>query len=188
MSDQEAATYSDVMSAGAVRRFNTSRGIIRSLKTKADAKRSRAEKIADWMTESFGSFGFLLVNVAWFFGWLVLNIGIIPGIEPFDPFPFGMLTTIVSLEAIILAIFVLISQNREAKIAELREEIDLQVDIITEQEITKLIEMMRVLLEKNGVDLSTDEDLKLMLKPTDVDKLEKALEKQVLEGSQVEQS
>jgi uncharacterized membrane protein len=181
MNDQGTATYSDIMSAGTIRRLNTSRSIIRSLKAKANAKRTPAEKIADWMTESFGSFGFLVINAIWFFVWIVMNVGVIPGIQPFDPFPFGLLTTIVSLEAIILAIFVLISQNREAKIAELREEIDLQVDIITEQELTKLLEMMRVLLEKNGVDLSTDEDLKLMLRPTDVDKLEKVLEQEVLE-------
>jgi len=167
--------------ASLANRFNESRGIVRSLKAKANAKRTPSEKMADWMTAAFGSFAFLVINVLWFSAWIIINVGLIPGVTPFDPFPFGFLTMIVSLEAIILAIFVLISQNREAKIAELREETDLQVDIITEQELTKLLEMMSLLLQKQGVDISTDADLQFMLKPTDVDRLEQTLEQQVAE-------
>ncbi len=105
-----------------------SRQIIRSLKARQNEKRSRAEKIADFMTASSGSIGFLIINVLWFVVWIVINLEIIPGLAAFDPFPFGLLTMIVSLEAIVLAIFVPISQNRSSKISDLREEIDLQVD------------------------------------------------------------
>jgi len=131
------------------------------------------------MTANFGNTKFLFVNVLFFSIWLIINIGVIELIEPFDPYPFGLLTTIVSLEAIILSIFVLISQNRAAKIDDLREEIDLQVDIITESEITKLMQLMVLLLRKNGIDVSNDEKLKEMLKPFNENKLEKSLEKQV---------
>jgi len=89
------------------------------------------------------------------------------------------LTTIVSLEAIILSIFVLISQNRGSKIDDLREEIDLQVDIITESEVTKLLLLVVRLLQKNGVDISSDKELEEMLKPINEAKIEKSLEKQV---------
>ncbi len=157
----------------------TSRRIIKSLKAEADKKRKITEKIADTMTAACGSITFLVFNVFWFALWVVWNMGFIPGLKPFDPYPFGLLTMIVSLEAIILAIFVLISQNRGAKVDDLREEVDLQVDIITEQELTKLMTMVALLLEKNGVDISKDEELQGMLRPTNFDKIKKALEKQV---------
>lgn len=161
--------------------LNTSRRIIRSLKAKSDARRRPAEIIADWMTNTLGSIWFLTLNALWFIVWILINIGAIPGISAFDPFPFGLLTMIVSLEAIILAIFVLISQNRAAQVDDLREEIDLQVDIITEQELTKLIRMTSMLMEKNGIDLSGDTELQAMIKPTNMDRIEKILEKQIIE-------
>ncbi|OGG26269.1 hypothetical protein A2960_04815 [Candidatus Gottesmanbacteria bacterium RIFCSPLOWO2_01_FULL_39_12b] len=159
--------------------FHNSRRIIRSLKARADAKRTLSEKIADWMTRTFGSIPFLIVNILWFSLWILVNTNVIGVIVPFDPFPFGLLTMIVSLEAIILAIFVLISQNRASQIDDLREEIDLQVDVITEQELTKVMEMLSVLMEKNGIDVSKDQILGEMLRPTSISKIEKALEKQV---------
>lgn len=165
------------------RQLDNSRRIIRSLKAKAAAKRTLSEKIADWMTQTFGSIPFLLLNAVWFLVWILANVGLIPMFKPFDPFPFGLLTMIVSLEAIILAIFVLISQNRASSVDDLREEIDLQVDIITEQELTKLMAMVSELMKKNEIDISKDETLTSMLQPTNMAKIEKALEKQVIEQS-----
>jgi uncharacterized membrane protein len=162
--------------------LSASRKLIQSVKAKADAKRTRSERMADWLTEKFGSMTFLLLNFAWFTIWIILNTGMIAGIQPFDPFPFTFLTMIVSLEAIGLAIVVLMSQNRAAKIAELREEVDLQVDTTTEAELTKLLGMVKLLLEKQGIDFEEDEELKEMLQPTDLDKLEEVLEGQVMEG------
>jgi len=157
---------------------SSSRQVIHSLKVKADAKRSWSEKLADWMTAHFGSMGFLALNVFWFGLWLVVNSGLIPAIAPFDPFPFSLLTMIVSLEAIILSVFVMISQNRSAKVAELREEVDLHMDIISEAEMTKLLIMVKLLLEKNGIDISDDPELSGMLKPIDPDQVEEALEEE----------
>ena len=161
-------------------RIQQNREIIQSLKARQDEKRTWAEKIADTMTDLFGSIGFLVVNIIWFAIWIVINLGLIPGVAPFDPFPFGLLTMIVSLEAIMLAIFVLISQNRSSKIAELREEIDLQVDMLTEREITKLMQVVCAVAEKIGVDLESDEELRHMLTPAPVNKIEHALERQIL--------
>lgn len=158
------------------------RRVIRSLRAKEDEKRSFSERIADRVSEIFGSMTFLVMNVVFFAGWIALNVNIIPGVEPFDPFPFGFLTMAVSLEAIILAILVLISQNRAAKIGELREEIDLQIDILTEEELTKLLHMVALLLEKQGIDNGHDEELKEMLEPTDIDALETELEEQIIPG------
>lgn len=152
--------------------------VIQSYRAKADAKRSLTDKFADKLTIKFGSVLFLGINATWFFVWVVLNTNIIPGVEPFDPFPFGLLTMIVSLEAIFLAIIVLISQNRAAKIAELREEIDLQVNSIAESEVSKLIELMGILLKKSGVKLD-DPELQDMVRPIRSADIERILEKQL---------
>lgn len=162
------------------KRLQQSRQIIRSLKEKQDEKRSRAEKIADFMTTVFGSMAFLVINAVWFAVWIAINLNLIPGIPAFDPFPFGLLTMIVSLEAIGLAIIVLISQNRSSKIADLREEVDLQIDILTERELTKLMHVVCAIAEKQGIDLSEDSELQTMLKPTPMSRIEHALEEQVI--------
>ena len=155
------------------------RSIIRSFKAKVNAKRSLSDKIADWMTTSFGTVPFLLFNCFFFVFWVAWNTDAIPGLSAIDPFPFGLLTMVVSLEAIFLAIVVLISQNREARIAELREEVELYINTYSENEITKVMYLLTLLLKKNGIDLSKDEDLKDMLKDIDSEVIEKELEKQL---------
>lgn len=154
--------------------------IFRSMKAKAYAKRTVIEKIADWVTLRFGSINFLLLNVFVFVVWVLINTNQIKGITAFDPFPFSLLTTFVSLEAIILAIFVLVSQNRSSKVDDLREETHLQLNLIAEREITKLMKMMVLLLEKEGIDLSQDPELKKMLRPVSEEEIEKRLEKEIL--------
>lgn len=153
------------------------RKAIKSFKAKADAKRSRTEKFADLLTAKFGTITFLTLNFIWFISWIVINTGMTP-IEPFDPFPFGLLTMIVSLEAIGLAIIVLISQNREARISELREEIELQMSTISEGEVTKIIGLMAILLEKQGVKID-DPEVEKMLKPIDSAEMIRQLEQEL---------
>lgn len=155
------------------------RDTIRSFKAKVNSKRSISDKLADLMTASFGTVAFLLVNALFFFVWILWNTGHIAGLAPIDPFPFGLLTMVVSLEAIFLAIIVLVSQNREARIAELREEVELYINTYAENEITKVMYLLTLLLEKNGIDLSKDEDLKAMLADIDSDVIEQELEKQL---------
>lgn len=160
-----------------------SRKVIKSFKAKADKKRSITERFADWMTSTFGTVHFLLINLVIFIVWLAINNGWLPGVRIFDPFPHGLLTTIVSLEAIILAVFVLISQNRQSKVDELREEIGYQIAIISEKEITKALSLLRKMAEKQKIDISKDEVLAEMLQPVNTDNIEKALEKQMGTGS-----
>lgn len=155
------------------------RKAIRTFKAKADAKRSGSEKFADLLTVKFGSIAFLVLNIIWFAAWILINTGKVPGIEAFDPYPFGFLTMVVSLEAIILAIIVLISQNREGRVNELREEIELQLNTISEGELTKLMNLMAVLLEKQGVNIKDDPELQKMLKPIDSAELIRQLEEEL---------
>jgi uncharacterized membrane protein len=101
-------------------------------------------KIADWITDFSGSMAFVYIHAVWFSLWILLNIGVIhiPHVTQFDRFPFGLLTLIVSLEAIFLSTFVLISQNRLAWASEKRAELDLQVNLLAEQKATKVLEML----------------------------------------------
>jgi uncharacterized membrane protein len=154
------------------------RRIIRSFEAKALSHRTFAEKIADYINGSFGSIWFLVINVYWFAVWIILNINVIPGVVPFDPFPFGFLTMVVSLEAIVLSIFVLLSQNRAAQTASLREELHLQVNLIAEEEITKVLELLSEIRTKVGIKRA-DPELEKMLERIDTSYIERALQKQV---------
>ena len=155
------------------------RTAIQSFKARANAKRNLADKIADWLTESFGTVFFLGLNGIFFLFWITWNSGVFPHIPVRDPFPFGLLTMVVSLEAIFLAIVVLISQNRETKIAELREEVELYINTYAESEITKLIYLQTLLLEKSGIDISKDTELQEMLKTLESDAIEDELQRQL---------
>lgn len=158
---------------------NSSRRLARSLKVEFDSRRSFLERIADQLTTTFGTMGFLVLNLIWFAIWIPINLGLIPGIQPFDPYPFGFLTMTVSLEAIVLAIIVLISQNRASKIDDLRQEVMMQLNILTEEELTKMMHMLTMLLEKHDIDISEDVELQSMLEPTNVEKIEQALEEEI---------
>jgi uncharacterized membrane protein len=152
---------------------------VRALKARHAAKRSRLETIADRLTRVASSGYFLAAHVAWFGAWVLWNTGVLPGPEPFDPFPFGLLTMIVSLEAIFLSIFVLMAQQRESSIAELREEITLQVLLRAEEEVTKTLQLVVGLYPRLGHKLAEDAELAEMMKPLDADAIERLLTSQI---------
>lgn len=151
---------------------------IKSFRAKMDLMRKPSERLADSMTDLFGSFWFLVLNVIFFIVWVVLNNNIIPGVKTFDPYPFTFLTMVVSLEAIFLAIIVLISQNRAAKIADLREEIDLQINVRAEEEITKILNILDAVHDHIGLPADDDEELKEMKLKTSIDEIEKQIEEE----------
>ena len=97
------------------------------------------QRIADWIAWFSGSMPFLMLNGAWFIIWIILNTVPI-GIQPFDPYPFGLLTMIVSLEAIFLSCFVLVSQNRQAEKDRVRADIEYEVNVKAELEVAHLHE------------------------------------------------
>jgi uncharacterized membrane protein len=152
---------------------------IKSFKAKMDLDRTLTDRFADFLTGFFGSIWFLTLNALWFMGWMLINMGFIPGIPVFDPFPYGLLTMIVSLEAIFLAIIVLISQNRAAHIADLREEVDLQLNVKAEQEITRMIIMLDEIHDHMGLNPEDDEELVMMKQKTDLNEIEKELAKEM---------
>ena len=109
---------------------------------------------------------------------MILNTGHL-GIPPFDPFPFGLLTMIVSLEAIFLAIFVLLAQSLESAVAELREEVSLQVILRMEEEVTKTLQLVAGLYARLGHQVGVDAELREMLGPLDPDRIERDLIEQI---------
>ncbi|XXT17164.1 DUF1003 domain-containing protein [Sorangium sp. So ce429] len=133
-----------------------------------ERKKSFQEALADRITSFTGSMTFVFLHAGIVGGWLAVNTGVIAGVKPFDPFPFVMLAMIASVEAIFLSTFVLISQNRMQALADKRAELDLQINLLAEHEITRLIELVDGISRHLKVPRSTDlhlEELKKDVHP-----------------------
>ncbi|MFZ1239704.1 MAG: DUF1003 domain-containing protein [Anaerolineae bacterium] len=141
-----------------------------ALRLKAASERSLQDRIADAITSFSGHMVFVYVHLVWFSVWILLNTGRV-GVRPFDPFPYGLLTMVVSLEAIFLATFVLISQNRLSQEAERRADLDLHIGLLTEHELTRVLQMLDAIQDKMGIANHVDSelaDLEMETKPEDV--------------------
>ena len=116
--------------------------------------------------------GFLVAHLVLLGGWAVANLHLIPGLKVFDPFPFGILALIVSSESLFLTTFVLISQSRMARQSERRSHLDLQVGMLSEQELTTILQMLQKLCEHMGVNVdSSKQEVQSFSQATDVHKL-----------------
>ena len=124
------------------------------LEESAKANRNKTDQMADVIAQFCGSFTFVCVHLIWFAAWIVINI--IPGLPHFDAYPFTFLTLVVSLEAIFLSTFILISQNHETRVSERRNQLDLQINLLTEQENTKMLKILERIADKVGA--STQDD------------------------------
>lgn len=154
------------------------RQFYRSFEAQALKNRSFFTQIADDLTSVFGSTTFLIINLIWFTVWVTLNLGAIPGIVPFDPFPFGLLTMIVSLEAIFLSVIILVSQNRSSYIDTIREELHLQVNLIAEEEITKTLKILAEMRTHMGIK-EKDPELDEMIKRVNTSYIERSIIAQI---------
>lgn len=139
--------------------------------------KTAGERLADIFTEFFGTIWFLYVNILFFVIWILWNLGFF-GFFIFDPFPFGFLTMVVSLEAIFLSIIVLISQNRASEMADVRQELDLRVNIRAEEEITKILSILDEMHNHIGLGLPKDPQIKQMKKKTNIQKIEEDILKE----------
>jgi len=153
---------------------------IARLENEALHQRSLTDRVSDSITRFAGSSVFILLHIIWFIVWIVLNVGDIPAIHPFDPYPFTFLTMVVSLEAIFLSIFVLISQNRMAHQADRRAHLDLQINLLAEQENTMMLRMLESLCEQQGIKTTPmKEEIHSLFEKTDIHALMHELEKQL---------
>jgi len=131
--------------------------------------RSKTEQVSDWVAGVAASGPVLVLHVLWFAVWGTVNTGAIRGIRPFDPFPFPLLTMVVSLEAIFLALFVLASQNRLARQADKRSHLDLQIDLLAEREMTAVLQLLQDIARHLDVQTTvTSEQLRDLMTKTDL--------------------
>jgi uncharacterized membrane protein len=146
---------------------------IRELEKAAKEERSRTDRFAEAIAKFCGSMTFVWVHVVWFGFWIVINV--VPGVPHIDPFPFTFLTLVVSLEAIFLSTFILISQNHDAKISERRNHLDLQINLLSEQENTHMLMMLRAIAEKVGASISGDDQVQVLTEETKPQRLVKQI-------------
>lgn len=163
------------------RRSKRTHSVFRAIKAQHSGEQTRMQMAADWLTNLASSTGFFVFHILAFGGWLLWNSPAF-GLPQFDPFPYGLLTMIVSLEAIFLSIFVLMSQSRESKIGELREELTLQVNLRVEEEVTKTLHLVAGLYTRLGHTLGNDPELREMLKPLDPKQMELEVTEQIQEA------
>jgi uncharacterized membrane protein len=150
---------------------------IAKLEEEALHRRTPTERQSDAIVKFIGSIKFLTFHIILVAAWSTVNLGLIPNVKPFDPFPFGILALLVSSESVFLTIFVLISQNRMARQAERRAHLDLQVGMLAEQELTMMLQMLQKLCQHAGVDVqSAALQVQGFSKTTDVQKLASELE------------
>ena len=114
-------------------------------------RRTVAQRLSDRVAAVAAHETTIVLHLIWFTGWILANTGVLPT-RPFDPFPFGLLTMIVSLEAIFLSLFLLASQNRLTQEADRRAHLDLQVDLLAEQEMTLVLRMLQEVCEHLGLE------------------------------------
>jgi len=154
----------------------TQRNVEAVLKLEEAAKnqRTRSELVAEGIAKFCGSMRFVWVHVVWFSGWILVNV--LPGIKHIDPFPFTFLTLVVSLEAIFLSTFILISQNHDTQNSERLNHLELQINLLSEQENTKMIEMLTAIAEKVGANMNHDPHLEQLRQETQPEKLAEQIE------------
>lgn len=148
---------------------------------RAENKKTPSDRVADFITAFSGNMAFVYLHVAWFGLWIAVNLEF-TGLPAFDPFPFGLLTMIVSLEAIFLSTFVLISQNRQAALLDRRADLDVQIDLLAEHEVTRILTLVTAMAKKMGIHLPKSKELVELQKEVEPDALLEELEKQEQPG------
>jgi uncharacterized membrane protein len=150
---------------------------IAQLERDALDRRTPTERVSDVITKLVANLGFLVAHLILISGWSLANLHVIPGLKAFDPFPFGVLALVVSSESVFLTIFVLISQSRMARQSERRSHLDLQVGMLSEQELTTVRRMLQKLCLHMGVNVdSSKQEVQSFSKTTDVHRLATELE------------
>lgn len=144
---------------------------IASLEEQQLRARSTSERIAGTVSQAAGTATFAVTHVVWFIVWIGVNAGWVPGLGPFDPFPFNLLTMVVSLESIFLSIWILISQNQMTRQAERRAHLDLQINLLAEQESTATLRIVRRIAEHLDIERDGSPGDESLAEETDIERL-----------------
>lgn len=154
---------------------------IARLEQEAIETRSPGERLSDVFTRFMGSMPFVVLHLIGLAIWFSWNLGAF-GLEPFDPFPFGILTLIVSTEGVILAIFVLISQNRMSRLANQRAHLNLQISLLAEQETTKILQRLKTIADHLHIrETERDEEIERLSQSTHLEVLAEELKRSLPE-------
>jgi uncharacterized membrane protein len=153
---------------------------IAELERASQSQQTSADRIADRITRFCGSMTFFWVHVVWFAVWIVSNTAL--PIKPIDPYPFSFLTLVVSLEAIFLSTFIMISENRQGRMEERRSHLDLQINLLAEQENTKMLQLLEGIAKKLGVDPTRDPAVKVLEQATRPEKLVEQIDESIEES------
>lgn len=148
------------------------------LKSALDISKSRSDKVAVFVVEILGSIKFLFFCLLLFTLWICWNVNLLPGLKPFDPFPFPILEMTVSLFAIILSVSVLINQNRQGRIEKIRQQVDFEVNVRAEGEVTKVLTMLHEIHQKLGLNTVADKELEEMKEATDIKQIHHTIDEQ----------
>ncbi len=150
---------------------------IAKLEHDALRRRTTTERVSELVTGLVGNMGFLLIQLILISGWILVNLHAIPGLKVFDPFPFGVLALIVSSEGVFLTVFVLISQSRMARQSDRRSHLGLQVNMLSEQELTTILQMLQKLCQHMGVNVeSSKQEVQSFTRTTEIHTLASQLE------------
>jgi uncharacterized membrane protein len=171
------SSYRRPRNVGDVTRENVQ--AMRKLEQLAVTRRNLADRIAEFVARFCGSITFVWIHAALFTFWIGWNV--MPKLPHFDPYPFTFLILCVSLEAIYLSAFILISQNYEMRISERRNQLDLQINLLAEQENTKMLQMLDRMARKLGVSEEDDAEVRVLEQATRPDKLADQIEKEFRE-------
>lgn len=163
-----SARPSQPHSAAELMRRNVER--VMALESAEHEKATTADRIADAITAFSGSIRFVWITVLTVGGWIAANL-LLPRRDRLDPFPFPLLTLVLSVEAIFLAIFILMSQNRAAKVSDKRSHLDLQLNLLAEQENTKMLLMLEQIGRAVGAEVDAGADVQALAEATEPEAL-----------------
>ncbi len=156
---------------------------VADLERSLEDRRTVVDRIADVIGDFSGTMTFVILHVIWFSAWLLINSGVIPGMHRFDPFPFILLAMIVSVEGVLLSTFVLMKQNRMQHKVDIRDNLNLQIDLLAEKEVTKTLQLLRAICRKLDIpEADSDAELEEMANTTSVDSLAKRVGEQMQRG------
>ena len=142
---------------------------IAGLERDFENRRTLVDRIADAIGTFSGSFLFVAIHILWFILWFLINTGVLPIAPKFDPYPFILLAMIVSVEGVLLSTFVLMKQNRMQEKVDTRAQLDLQINLLAEKEVTKTLQLLRAIASKLEVPDAEDPELVEMSTITSVD-------------------
>jgi len=175
----EQSAYRRPRSAADVTRENIR--AMRKLEELAVANRTWADRVAEFVARFCGSITFVWIHAVLFTVWLGWNV--MPDLPHFDPYPFTFLTLCVSLEAIFLSSFILISQNYEMRITERRNQLDLQINLLAEQENTKMLQLLDRMAKKMGLYEEDDPEVQVLEQATRPETLARQIDDSLREQS-----